>query len=73
MAIVNPASLLAGMDRRVAQELADHVGGILRCSTCRRSEVIDGQNVARYLQDGWPKCCGQTMLWMTRRQLEETQ
>lgn len=46
-------------------------GGILRCSECgtKRSLGVDG--IARYLRDGWPVCCGYTMTWVTRRELDE--
>lgn len=44
-------------------------GGILRCRSC--GTTADLGNVGSRLRDGWPKCCGYTMEWVTQRQLDE--
>ena len=33
--------------------------GMVWCTTCRRSERVNGVNAT--LGGGWPKCCGYTM------------
>lgn len=43
------------------------LGGVLRCLKCGR-EVRLG-DIAEKLRTGWPECHGQTMLWVTSRQL----
>ena len=45
------------------------LGGILRCGECGTERSLG--DVAAYLRDGWPKCCGYTMTWVTRRELGE--
>lgn len=34
------------------------LNGIVWCSRCRRSRIVDA---AKCLRDGWPKCCGVTV------------
>lgn len=45
-------------------------GGLLRCMTCGREDSL-GDPDARVNGEGWPRCCGQTMRWITERQLRE--
>ena len=42
-------------------------GGVVRCGTCGREEPAD--DIAGHVRSGWPKCCGLTMTWVTRKQL----
>lgn len=42
-------------------------GGILRCGTCGGERPLG--DVAGYLGHGWPQHCGQTMTWVTLKQL----
>lgn len=44
-------------------------GGILRCMTCGHEQPLG--SVGNKLANGWPKCCGYTMRWVTARQLAE--
>ncbi len=44
-------------------------GGILRCESCGNTQELG--DIAVKLAHGWPKCCGYTMRWWTRRQLLE--
>jgi len=53
---------------RIGSELQGF-GGHLECQTCGR--VASLGNVGGKLRDGWPKCCGYTMRWVTQRQLDE--
>jgi hypothetical protein len=50
----------------VAADLAV-AGGVLRCGTCKREQPLG--DVASHVRHGWPRCCGQTMTWVTRRML----
>jgi hypothetical protein len=43
-------------------------GGLLRCTKCDRERTLG--SVSHRLANGWPKCCGYTMRWMTQRQLD---
>lgn len=43
--------------------------GELRCLKCERKRVCNGDDGARYLQAGWPWCCGGQMLLVTEREL----
>lgn len=43
--------------------------GVLRCTVCGREEPLG--YVASRLANGWPKCHGYTMRWVTARQLAE--
>ncbi len=52
---------------RSLQGITDDHGGILRCTVCEREEPVE----ARYWREGWPKCCGYTMRWVTARELAE--
>jgi len=36
-------------------------GALLRCMHCNQEKTVDGADIAGYLRDGWPKCCGTTM------------
>jgi hypothetical protein len=42
------------------------MGGFLRCEECQHQEPIG--DVAGRLKNGWPKCCGYTMRWVTGRE-----
>ena len=53
----------------IAADLCPDGAGELRCGKCGRVQSMTQQHVARYLRSGWPKCHGQTMTWVTARQL----
>ena len=36
---------------------------IVRCGTCGRSEVVSPEDLAGYMQCGWPRCCGGVMTY----------
>jgi hypothetical protein len=57
-----------GIHSAIATDLAP-LGGLLRCTTCRREQPLG--DAAGNLANGWPKCCGYTMTWMTQRLLDE--
>ncbi len=46
---------------------AQKLGGLLRCTVCGREEPLG--SVGNKLANGWPKCHGYTMTWITARQL----
>lgn len=46
------------------------LGGYLRCETCRDGHPMAPGEAGRYTAAGWPKCCGYTMRWWTRRQID---
>jgi hypothetical protein len=43
-------------------------GGILRCEVCGYEEPLN--NVGYQLKNGWKKCCGLTMRWITENELK---
>ena len=43
-------------------------GGILKCDICGYEEPIN--NIGYQLQNGWKKCCGKTMRWITENELK---
>ena len=50
----------------IGQDL-DARGGVLRCRRCKREQPMAGAH--GHLRTGWPECCGETMEWLTARQL----
>ena len=38
-------------------------GGVLRCGACRAEQPVG--DIAESLRNGWPRCHGQTMAWVT--------
>jgi len=46
-------------------------GGELRCIECGRVTPMSEDDASHYTAQGWPRCCGYTMRWVTRRQIEE--
>lgn len=44
-------------------------GGYLRCRECGHSTAL-GDPGRRVTGQGWPKCCGYTMEWITQRQID---
>jgi hypothetical protein len=57
--------MIADMARAAAP-----LGGVLRCLRCGRDKPVGGPSkIGRYLTRGWPKCCGETMRWITQREL----
>ena len=55
------------LHQRLARDLVPH-GGYLRCETCGRKADLGDVEVSLTL--GWPKCCGYTMRWWTKRQID---
>jgi hypothetical protein len=51
----------------IADELKDF-GGYLECKHCGRKEPLG--NIGKQLSNGWKKCCGYTMTWITKNQLK---
>ncbi len=47
----------------------DAMGGDLMCNTCGKKRPMAGG--ASYLRDGWPRCCGQIMEWLTAREIAQ--
>lgn len=45
------------------------LGGHLECTVCGHRRPLG--NIGRKLANGWPKCCGYTMRWITARQENE--
>jgi hypothetical protein len=44
-------------------------GGHLECTVCGMKRPLG--NVGNKLSNGWPMCCGLTMQWYTRRELQQ--
>lgn len=53
----------------MADQLAD-MGGYLVCEECGKRRGLHEQRIGEYMGSGWPKCCGLTMRWITRREIE---
>jgi hypothetical protein len=43
-------------------------GGILRCEKCSATSELG--DTGGHLANGWPTCCGLTMIWWTQRQID---
>lgn len=52
---------------KIGSKLASF-GGHLECGVCGRIEPLG--NTTNKLANGWPKCCGYTMRWLTQRELD---
>lgn len=59
---------VARFGESVSESLAGF-GGYLRCRTCGYSRDL-GDPGRRVMGQGWPKCCGYTMEWITQRQID---
>lgn len=46
------------------------MGGYVECQNCRLKVGLQPEAIKNYLQNGWPKCCGQTMQWVTQKQID---
>lgn len=57
---------LQGLPAAIGADLSV-AGGILRCTGCGSEQPLG--DVASRLSHGWPKCCGQTMTWVTAKML----
>lgn len=42
-------------------------GGFLTCTWCGKEEPVG--DVGYMLRNGWPTCCGYTMLWITAEEV----
>lgn len=73
---MNQNSATADFIARAAQlptvigEALGGFGGFLRCESCGASEAMTDERAGRYTAHGWPRCCGSTMRWWTRRQID---
>ena len=47
--------------RRVYQEIGQRLAGHMECDKCLTTLPAPAEDVAEYIRDGWPKCCGNTM------------
>jgi hypothetical protein len=56
------------LHQAIASDIAP-LGGILKCLTCGKNFPLAEARVANSLANGWPKCCGYTMRWITAREL----
>jgi hypothetical protein len=52
---------VANVHRRIADDLCKDVQHMLVCDLCKKSERINAEQFASYLQRGWPRCCGRIM------------
>jgi len=48
----------------------DGFGGILRCGICHAERPMQPGDGGQYTATGWPKCCAQSMMWWTQRQID---
>ena len=44
-----------------SRELAERMAGKLICTACGDSQACSAEQVAEYMDRGWPKCHGSTM------------
>jgi hypothetical protein len=59
---------------RMKQSLGEELkgfGGHLECTVCGHKRPLG--NFGAKLSNGWPMCCGSTMRWFTRKELEALQ
>lgn len=49
---------------KVADDLK-HFGGHLECLRCGKIKPLG--DISDKLKNGWPKCCGYTMRWITNK------
>lgn len=61
---------MSKLHNNLGEELKS-LGGILRCEQCGLQRPLG--NIGNKLANGWPKCCGLTMRWVTDRELKEEQ
>jgi hypothetical protein len=58
----NPRKL-ASLSGAFYEELGTAVAGnFLRCAQCGAERHPPPDDMARFFRDGWPECCGETML-----------
>jgi hypothetical protein len=55
--------------KSLGQELKSF-GGHLECTVCGNKQPL--RNVGYKLSNGWEKCCGYTMRWITQNELNES-
>ena len=46
-------------------------GGYLMCTRCGKKSPLG--DVGYKLKNGWPKCCGYTMRWVTAKEVLENE
>lgn len=49
----------------------DVFGGMLHCDQCGKERTMQEGDAGYYLFNGWPKCCGYTMRWITANEIEQ--
>lgn len=47
---------------RLLRQVGQRIAGELRCARCGLTLECSARAAARYLQEGWPKCHGETMV-----------
>lgn len=52
----------------LAEELKN-MGGYLKCEICDKTKSLG--NVENKLCNGWDKCCGYTMRWITQKEINQ--
>ena len=52
-------SLSGAFYEELGAAVAEH---FLRCRSCGAEQHPSREDMATYFRDGWPKCCGETML-----------
>ena len=57
---------VTGLHHRIGKDLSA-LGGYLRCEECGREQAL--RNIPDKLAQGWPKCHGYTMRWITDKEI----
>lgn len=55
---------------RIALDITEDGCGLIRCETCGENFQPGTSTIAGYLAHGWPKHCGSSMRWWTKRQID---
>lgn len=55
---------------KIANEL-DQFGGYLECQECGLKSPVG--NTSDNMQSGWKQCCGYTMRWITKNEINKKQ
>lgn len=48
----------------IAEKLA---GGVLECAVCHKCTTPTVSQLAEFMANGWPKCCGNQMSWAAKK------
>jgi hypothetical protein len=68
MKLLNPREIMAKVGREAFPD-----GGQLACARalCGKTRAFTTREAGRFLSEGWPKCCDQTMKVTSARQAED--